>query len=72
MNRETRKLLKKFKSRIARGNPYGKAPNFYAIDEILPPSLYCGIVGEQHLRDTKKREIPMRAKGANYGSKKSN
>lgn len=56
----------------ARRNRYGKSPNFYAIDEIVPPSLCCEIVGERILRDTKKREIPMRAKGANYGSKKSN
>lgn len=62
MDRETRKLLKKFKSHIARArrNRYGKSPNFYAIDEIVPPSLYCEIAGEQHCRDATKREIPMR------------
>lgn len=47
MNRETIKLLNKLISRIARENR---------------PSQYCYIVGEQHYRDTTKREIPMRVR----------
>lgn len=55
MDKETRKFLKKFKSRIARGDNYGKLPKFYVGDEIVPPSLYCGIVEKLHSDDTKKR-----------------
>jgi hypothetical protein len=70
MNRETRKLLKKFKSRIARGNHYGKLPNFYVIDEIVPQAILCQIMREQHYKDTKKREIPMSERSELWKEKK--
>lgn len=61
--RQERKTIKKFKSLIARGNNTGRTLDYYAIDEILPPSVYCEIVDVLLSKDTKKREIPLRVKG---------
>lgn len=61
--RQERKTIKKFKSLIARGNGTGRMTDYYAIDEILPPSVYCEIVNVLLSKDTKKREIPLRVKG---------
>lgn len=63
LTRHEKKTIRKFKSYVARGNHYGKYPNFYAIDEIMPPSMLCEIVGKLHYNNTKKLEIPFRVKG---------
>lgn len=54
MNRKTKKAVKKIKSYISRGDGYGKFPKFVAVDEILPPPLYCNLVELLHFNDVQK------------------
>lgn len=54
MNRQTKKAVKNLKSYIARGDHYGKFPKFVAVDEFLPPPLYCNFVELLHFYDVQK------------------